>query len=442
MNTKTISVRKLKFINSKLFIAFAVLIFIQLALPLLSSPKYKGVLDTTVYTSGSDGDAGKRSYTQVHEWILFDLNIMKDFSFHLNNRFTYIHENSDTQEDWNLNLYYIYLEYMFLNKHLTVQLGRIMEVSNMFYLFYDGASVDYKFNMLGHKFSAKLYGGVIVNDDYIEEDNKLYSLSSFDYRNLFKGQRSGDYVVGAKTNYFIKKIANFGLDYQVIMNESELAEHYLSVDFDTVFSKKVKVFGYGTFDLIEGTPSNALLASRLNLFKSMLILVQYEYFRPVFIKDSYFWTYFLPYGNHELSATLIYFITKNIIADAKYGRIIYDSKDAEGGNHLSAGIEHKDLYKFGLKFNFAYMNGAEGDRINLQLTATRKISIVKLLLGGGTVFYKDDFEKDEFKNAFFIFLGADSRVLKSLILSVTGEYYKAPYTDYDLRGIFSVKYLF
>jgi len=57
----------------------------------------------------------------------------------------------------------------------------------------------------------------------------------------------------------------------------------------------------------------------------------------VFLKNTYFWVYFKPYGNQDVNAKLIFFLSKLLTFDVKYGVIMYESVTAVG-NELSAAL--------------------------------------------------------------------------------------------------------
>ena len=88
------------------------------------------------------------------------------------------------------------------------------------------------------------------------------------------------------------------------------------------------------------------------------------------------------------------------------------------------------------------LNGPEGDTRTLQLNLRRPVSIIKLNAGGGIIYYREDTGIDEFSRSFYCTFGIDSEITESLLLSITGDYYKAPDYDYNIRGIFSIKYIF
>jgi hypothetical protein len=227
----------------------------------------------------------------------------------------------------------------------------------------------------------------------------------------------------------------------MLYNEGALAEQYASFDFDTLFSKRVKFYGYGTYDLIEPSPANVLAAAQVNPLDSLSLIVEYEYLRPVYIKDSFFWSYFEPYGSQEVSALIIYSITPAMILDLKYGRIFYEA-DGEQGDEVSGSFEHRGLFGFGVKLTGEYYTGPEGDRTIAQTVIKRRISLLTILAGGGMVLYYEDERANSYSQAYFALLGADMNILTRLLLSATGEYYNNPKYAYDVRGLISVKYLF
>jgi hypothetical protein len=418
----------------------AIPILLLLSFPIWSYPKVSGLLDTTVYTYSTENEelSGTESSYRIHEGVILDIDFSERFSFHTNNRITYRTNELEDSEQLDLNLYYGYLDCQMGTT--TMQVGRIMDVNNLIFTCYDGARVQHGFTLSKHRFTVDLYGGLMVNDDYLEDEKYPYGFNSFDYRNLFIEQRQGDYIGGAKANVLARGIGIFSIDYQMIYNDSALAEQYVSCDFDTLFSKRIKFYGYGTFDLIEPSPSNTMVASRIQVVESLSVILEHEYYRPVYIKDSYFWSYFKPYGSQEVSALLIYAITPAMIADVRYGKILYDGDD-ETGDEISGSFEHRGFFDFSMKVTTEYITGPEGDRLTAQIFLKRRIFKLDALAGGGVVYYSED-ELDSFSTAYFAILGADMKALENVMLSATGEYYNNPNYTYDLRGLFSVKYIF
>ncbi len=409
---------------------------------LWSFPKISGFSDTSFYIYGTENEdlSGTETYYRGHESIVLDIDFSQKLSFHTNNRVTYRSNTYEDEEQVDLNLFYGYIDYQASDK-LGLQCGRIMDVSNLSYTYYDGGNIEYRMNVSKNRFTLDVYGGLIVNDDYLEDENYPYGFNSFDYRNFLIEQRTGDYLGGTKVNLFSRGIGIFTLNYQMLYNEGALAEQYASFDFDTLFSRRVKFYGYGTYDLIEPSPANMLAAAQVNPLDSLSLIMEYEYIRPVYIKDSYFWSYFEPYGSQEVSALIIYSITPAMILDLKYGRIFYEA-DGKQGDEVSGSFEHRELFGFGVKLTGEYITGPEGERALAQIVLKRKISLLNILAGGGTIFYYEDELASSYSQAYFALLGADMNILTRLLLSATGEYYNNPKYAYDVRGLISAKYLF
>ena len=111
--TRTIqSLSNVKKYFSLLFMA----IILLSAVSALSSPAYRGTLDTSVYLYGSNNsDLNEKTfYAKAHEWVLFDMNIAQGINFHLNNRFAYWYNSPGDQESVDLNMYYFYFDFYFL----------------------------------------------------------------------------------------------------------------------------------------------------------------------------------------------------------------------------------------------------------------------------------------------------------------------------------------
>lgn len=457
--------KKVKLIIKTAFIPFVFAMYN----PLFSLPNINGSLDTTVYIYSSENEdfTGTETKSKISETLFLNADLYKNLSFHTNNRFNYWTAENDNPDRYEINLYYGYVDYAPL-ENFNTQLGRIMDLNSLMYSIYDGANFEFLFNIFDTKLTLDIYGGLVVNDDYLENDDP-YGNNSFDYRNIFNfdkvsnyrdllmKERKGDYICGTKADFLLKNIGIFAVEYQSTYNQYDLAEQYVSLDFDTLFSKKIVLYGYGVIDLIDKKPSNTLAAAQYNYSDFLSVILEHEYFRPVYIKDSYFWSYFEPYGYQQASGTFIFNISKLLKVDIKYGKIIYDA-ESKTGDEYSANITHRNIYGFTVNLNGDYYTGPEGDQILSEATLNKRISIFDLFAGGGIIYYSDKnlshtldtdyFSKNyrEIKNSFndgyYGSLEAEMNILKNLIFSATGEYYNNPKYYYDLRGILSLKYIF
>jgi hypothetical protein len=410
----------------------------------MGAPSIEGSIETGGNAYSSHNQYYNRTKTEyrVYENLAFDAVFNDAWSFHFNSRAAYQTQRSGSTGNWLLNFFYGYLD--FSSENFDLKLGRIMDLNNLIYLYFDGVNLESKTKISDYRLTIDLYGGFIVRDDYVEEYRNpwlLYSPSSTDYRSIFISQRRGDYVGGIKAELMAKKVGIFGLEYQIVFNKAALAEHYVSVNVETMFSKIVKIYGYGTFDIVEKLPSNTLAAIQINPIDLLQIVVEHEYYRPVFLKDSYFWEYFKPFGNQEASARLIFFISKQITLDAKYGLLIYQS-NGDFGNDASIGLEHRDIKQFALKLNARMILGPEGNLITAQLMLKRHVYMFDFLVGGGAEFYNEKSITKGLSPGYFATVGADARILRSLILSATGEYSSNRDYRYNVRGNLSLKYLF
>ncbi|MFC1669573.1 hypothetical protein ACFL20_04220 [Spirochaetota bacterium] len=410
--------------------------------PLWSYPTVSGFSDTSVYVYSSERDdlGGTQTKARIHEGVMLNVDFMKQLSFHTFNRITVRTDTNENPDMWDLNIYYGYLEYDF-SKDLIFQFGRIMDISNLAFTFYDGVNLEYKLKFSNHKANLFTYVGFVVNDDYLEHENSIHDFSSFDYRSLFTKQRNGDYTTGAKANIFLNKLGIIALDYQVLFNENKLAEQYVNFNFDTFFSKMIRAYGYVNIDTIDNLPSNSHIAVRINPLDKFSYIFEYEYSRPVFLKDSFFWAYFIPYGAHSLNNIFLYIINKDMTVDFQYSALLYDATD-ESGHEISTKFIHRDIFDFTLKFYFGFLTGPEGHKIKTQVFGARRIWIIDAIAGFGAVFYSDDEELNSFSQSYYLSLGARSRIMKSLVLSFNSEFYANPKYYYDTRMVFSVKYLF
>ena len=304
---------------------FLILAFTVFIAPAWGEPKIEGTLETAgyVYSPRPYDFAGSASTQyRIYENVSFDAAFNESWGFHFNSRFGYQSQKREAPDNWLLNFYYGYVEYD--SDRFNFQFGRIMDFANLVYLYFDGARAEGKVKIGENRLNLGFYGGVIVRDDYLEEYGNPYVLRTFnsaDYRSLFIRQRLGDYVAGASVSIHAPKAGIFGVDYQVVLNRNALAEHYASFNFETMFSKKIRLYGYGTLDLVALLPSNTLAAVQIDPVDAFSLVVAHEYYRPVFLKNSYFWSYFEPYGNQEASATFIFPISKPLVLDARYGVI-------------------------------------------------------------------------------------------------------------------------
>lgn len=421
------------------------LILVSSAAPALAEAKIGGTLETGGYVYSPrpyDFLGATSTQYRIYENVSFDAAFNENWGFHFNSRFGYQSQKREAPDSWLLNFYYGYLEYD--SDRLDFQIGRIMDFTNLVYLYFDGARIEGRVKSGETGISLGLYGGFIVRDDYLEEYGNPYVLRTFnstDYRSLFISQRTGDYVAGASVSVQAPKAGIFGAEYQVVFNRNALAEHYASLNFETTFSKKVRLYGYGTLDLVALLPSNTLAAVQIDPADAFSLIVAHEYYRPVFLKSSYFWSYFEPYGNQEASATFIFPISKPLVLDLKYGVVMYDAT-SEPGHEASARIEHRDIGRFGIRAETTFITGPEGNLVTLQMTVRRRVLMLGLVAGGGIEFYNDGGLTDGYSRGYFAALGADIEIIKQVILSLNGECSGNRDTRYDLRGSFSLKYNF
>ncbi len=422
-----------------------ILAFTVFIAPAWGEPKIEGTLETAGYLySPRPYNLFGFTATQfrIYENVSFDAVFNDSWNFRFNSRFGYQSQKREAPDNWLLNFYYGYLEYD--SDRFNFQLGRIMDFTNLVYLYFDGARAEGKVKTGETMITLGAYGGVIVRDDYLEEYGNPYVLRTFnsaDYRSLFIRQRMGDYVAGASISVHAPKAGIFGADYQVVFNRNALAEHYASLNFETAFSKKVRLYGYGTLDLVAILPSNTLAAVQVDPVDAFSLIVAHEYYRPVFLKNTFFWSYFDPYGNQEVSATFIFPISKPLVVDAGYGVIMYDST-SEVGHELSARIEHRNISRFGIRAETAFITGPEGNLVTLQIMVRRRVLMLNLMAGGGIEFYNDGKLTDGYSRGYFATLGTDIEIIKQVILSLNGECSGNRKTRYDLRGTFSLKYNF
>jgi hypothetical protein len=409
-----------------------------------SKASIEGSLETTgnFYTSHNEYYNRTRTEYRVYENVAFDAAFNENWFFRFNSRAGYQTQKGGSAGNWLFNFFYGYLD--FESDRFAMQLGRIMDFENLVYLYFDGINLEAKFPIGEHRLTLDLYGGFVVKDDYVEEYRNPWMLRTFnstDYRNLFIRQRKGDYIAGCKIELLANTAGLFGAEYQLIFNGGRVAEQYVSLNFETMFSRKFKLTGYGTLDLVAKLPSNTLVAMQINPSDLLSIVFEHEYYRPVFIKDSYFWVYFKPYGNQQASARLIFFISKLLTFDMKYGAILYDSA-TEVGNEISLNLEHRDIGKFGLRINAEMIIGPEGNLITAQATLKRKIFVFDLLAGGGVQFYSEKIITKGMSPGYFAMLGVDINIIKSLVLSATGDFSSNEDFRYNMRGNLSLKYLF
>ncbi len=441
------------------FFGFLILTFLLFIASAWGEAKIEGTLETAGYIYSP------RSYNflratvkqyRIYENVSFDATFNENWGFQFDSRFGYQSQKREAPDNWLINFYYGYLEYD--SDRFNFQLGRIMDFTNLVYLYFDGTRLEVKNKIGENRLNLSVYGGVIVRDDYLEEYGNPYALSPFnslfgsfisplrtfnssDYRSMFISQRMGDYVAGASISLHAPDAGIFGADYQVVLNRNALAEHYASLNFETTFSKKIRLYGYGTLDLVALLPSNTLAAVQVDPVDALSLIVAHEYYRPVFLKNSYFWSYFEPYGNQEASATFIFPISKPLVLDARYGIIMYDAT-SKIGHEASARIEHRDVKRFGIRAETTFITGPEGNLVALQMMLRRRVFMLGLIAGGGIEFYNDGKLTDGYSRGYFATLGGDIEIIKQVILSLNGECSGNRDTRYDLRGTFSLKYNF
>jgi hypothetical protein len=423
--------------------AISALLFIMAA-PALAGPAIEGSLDTVanVYSSHDQYYNRTRTECRAYENAAFDATFNDNWAFRFNSRFLYETQKRDASGNWIFNFFYGYLD--FSSDKFKMQLGRIMDFNNLVFLYFDGINLEGIIKIAEHKLTLDVYGGFIVKDDYLDDYRNPWMLRSFnstDYRNIFISQRIGDYVTGFKAEFLANKIGIFGVEYQLIFNHNVLAEHYASINFETSFSKKFKLYGYGTLDLVELLPANTLLAMQIDPVKKVSIVIEHEYYRPVFLKDSYFWIYFKPYGNQDVCARVIYMPSDKLSLDFKYALILYNTNESIG-NELSFRLEHRNLAGFGLKCSADFILGPEGNLITIQAMIKRPINMIELLAGAGVEFYNDRGVGKGMDHGYFATLGTDIKIARPVVLSATGEFASNKDYAYNIRANVSLKYLF
>lgn len=440
--------------------ACALLIGLHLAVTgALAETKVSGSIDATatVYKSEKSSIYRTGLFWKGFGSLNLDVDFNENVALHTNGRISYRSNKAESPKQWNYDLYYLYVDAR-LSQGIGIQAGRILDIKNLQYTYYDGIDLQYT-NKISDKFTFTIdgYGGMIVKSDYIDKEDKNkdfinptvnYLLSkrkyvnAHDVTNIVNKQRAGDYVAGAKVTFLANEVGIFNVDYQALLNNSKLAEHYVSLDFDTFFSKIVQIYGNGTFDIIGKMPSKTLVAVKITPIKLVSIVAEHEYYRPVFMKDSFWNTHFQKYASHEATARLIFSISDTMSADLKYGRIFFPGPGKQG-NEVGANFEHRDLAKFGLKAGVDYINGPEGDRLTASATLTRRFKMLDFLVGGGiTLVGEDQVYFNGFRPAPFATLGLDIIPCKGVIISANGEYSMDNKYLYNLKGLFSVKYLF
>ncbi len=413
-----------------------------------SKPSFNGMFDLSEYVYSTVTEDRKSTETNYRPYgsLLLDIQFNDKFSFHTNDRIVYrgLEIEKDGNEDpekLDLNAYYGYFNYK-LNQKINIQLGRIMDINNLVYSYYDGLNVRFTADMGNKKFWTNVYGGLLVNDNYLDDEETIYGFNSFDVRNFYIEQRTGDYISGAKVNFLLKKVFVFSIDYQMTMNESSLAEQYVSLDFDTFFSERIKLYGFGSFDVIEKKPSTTLAGIRVSPFKLISLSVEHEYYRPVFIKDSFWWLYYEPLGHQSINGILLFFFSPIVTLETKYSRLIYEGED-EQGDEVSVTLEDRSILGFGISLTGEYLKGPEGEkRTGIGSIKRRFFNFVDISAGGGMVQFTEDPESSELSSGYVARGALGIRILNRLIISADAEYFNNPKYLYDIRTLISVKYIF
>ncbi len=412
-----------------------------------AASNYSGSLETAAYTySTMKKDlSGTETNYRLYENVLFDFKFNDRVSFSTNNRVIYrgLETRKDANEDpqrLDLNNYYTYFDFK-ISDSFSSQVGRIMDVNNLVFSYYDGINVIYKKKFGEYRLGLNIYGGLLVDDDYLEDDNRVYGYNSFDVRNFYIEQRKGDYISGAKLNLASNKIGVFTLDYQTTMNDKAMAENYVSIDFDTMFSKLFKAYGYGTYDIVDKKLSNGLGGMRLSPGNLISLSAEYQYYRPVFIKDSFFWVYFTPYGHHAVTGSLLLFFTPIITFDVKYSRLIFEGAN-ETGDEFSASLEDRSILGFGILITGSGLKSPLGDKYTGLCTIKRRFfNILDISVGGGAVYFDETPESTILSKAYVGRAGIGLR-MGNLIISGDAEYFNNPKYKYDTRAIVSAKFIF
>ncbi|MDH5716598.1 MAG: hypothetical protein OEZ22_03055 [Spirochaetia bacterium] len=421
----------------------------------------EGALQTVIHTYSVGTVDPQTDKTKSKLSARVDQNIFLDFgnravdgmSFHTNNRVSYTTEKNGEIDQFYYEMFYTYFDRK--DGKLHWQAGRIFNVNSFSMNNYDGFNISY--NIIDD-LTLGVFAGFIVKDDYVESLDKEQRFNSFDYRNFFIDERGGDIIEGFRANYASKVFGTYQLEYQASQNFYRLVEHYVSIDADTpLFYNIFQFYGYGLFDLEAGLPAGAIAGFNIMPLDYLYFDLEYEYYRPVFLSDS-FWALFETFSSHEGRLKTTGKINSYFYVSLAYGALIFpkpDQKKSTGEQHtitqeaesmghsVELSVKHYNFYKFGFNFLTEYLKSPLGDNLKTMFEVNRDFNYVKIILGGGAIFYQAEYNDPIFsKKGFFGTLGAERTFFKSLNLNGYMEFYNNFKYDFDLRGIVSITYNF
>ncbi|MDH5719205.1 MAG: hypothetical protein OEZ13_01160 [Spirochaetia bacterium] len=407
----------------------------------------EGALQTVVhtYSSGKVNSETGEPYSdlsaRVEQSIFLDFGnrSLDGMSFHTNNKISYRTEKNGMLEQFYYNLYYAYFDRK--EDKLHWQAGRIFSINSFSLTHYDGLNIEYE---ILKNLTIGAYGGFIVHDDYIENVEEKKRYNSFDYRTIFLDERGGDNIEGARVSYIDSEYGGYQLDYQIVQDSGKIAEHYISSNIDTtVFLNMFQFYSYVLFDFEEMLPASALSGLKILPENYLVFILEHEYYRPVFLSDSFWAKTFDPYDTNEGRFKTVTMIDDYFNISLSYGAIFYQVEKKKPAHSVQLLLNHYNLSKFNLKFLTEYVNSVLGDQLKSQFQLMRDFDYVIASFGGGMIFYQEDIDKKPLSSkGFFLDLGLKRKLYKVVELSLFAEAYNNFKYDFDLRGIFAVKYKF
>ncbi|MES0489425.1 MAG: hypothetical protein ABUK01_05490 [Leptospirales bacterium] len=426
-----------------LFVGVLTVLYIGSTGILWAKPVLRGGLDTTFYGASAENPGFTKSnfngiFHQNAHAKIYDPEKNKG-SFNVNTRISYQTYSFEGMDPLDVQLFYGYFEYQFTD-NFGMRIGRLIDFQNLGLTYFDGASFEFKIPKANLDFH--IYGGYILNDDYILKEAEISSLSSLDYRNMVLPQREGDYIEGVDVSYKLPKVAILNLEWQARQNNAAMAEHYLSADLETVtYLKILKTYAYGVFDLIDLMPAQTLEGFQISVTESLHLFLEHEYFRPVFLQDSY-WSMFPPLANNEVRAKLLYLLSKYFSVEAGYGGIFYAPEKSEIGHSVFLSLIHNRLAGFKVRLDTEYITGPLDNRFRNMLLLTKDLKFLFLILGGGLEYYNVDEYHTGYKTAYFLSGGGEIRFSKKFDTTLLVEYYSNPRYVYNVKGLIKGRYRF
>jgi len=409
----------------------------------VAATRFRGSLDTTFYAATIE----EPSFTGSH----FNGILLQSFAgalsgeqkgspgLYVNTRLSYQSAPFPGVDPLAANLFYGYGEYSF-SPMLTARLGRVMLFQTMGVTGFDGGSLSFSF--FDSFLEFQIYGGLIVNDEYVIDEESYFQLSSQDYRMIVQGERLGDHVEGGELFWKIKKAGVMQFEWQAGHNATELVEHTLTFGFnsDKLFSF-LEFNGFGVFNLLEKDARESYEGLRFYISKKINLQVEHRFFRPVFLPGSY-WTIFTPVPGNDLRGRAQFILSRYLIIDGGYGFVAYDKKEEPLTHIVFLSIVHKYLFTLEVRFDTEFIDAPDDKRFRALLIGTKKWRYIDLTAGAGVERFRAVQYGEGLHNGYFATFGFQSPLGRRFKVSAMGEYYSNPMYQYNIKGLFKGSYRF